>query len=56
MVLKDVMLPMAVRWFHEAMAHNAGISRLEEHQKFHFFHSRLSAEVWEQVSKCEFFQ
>ena len=47
------MLPMAVKWFHEAMAHNAGISRLEEHLKFHFFHPRLSAEVREQVPQCD---
>ena len=38
MVLTDVQLPMAVKWFREATAHNAGIGRLEEHLKFHFFH------------------
>ena len=56
MVLTDVMLPMAVKWFHEAMAFNARISRLEEHLKFHFFHPQLSAEVQEQVSKCDLCQ
>ena len=56
MVLTDVMLPKAVKWFHEATAHNAGISRLEEHLKFHFFHPRLSAEVRDQVSKCDLCQ
>ena len=56
MVLTDVMLPMAVKWFHEATAHNAGISHLEEHLKFHFFHPWLSAEVREQVSKCDLCQ
>ena len=56
MVLTDVMLPKAVKWFHEATAHNAGISRLDEHLKFHFFHPRLSAEVRDQVSKCDLCQ
>ena len=56
MVLTDVMLPKAVKWFHEATAHNAGISHLEEHLKFHFFHPRLSAEVRDQVSKCDLCQ
>ena len=36
MVLTDVMLPKAVKWFHEATAHNAGISCLEEHLKSNF--------------------
>ena len=56
MVLTDVMLPKAVKWFHEATTHIAGISRLEEHLKFHFFHPWLSAEVWDQVSKCDLCQ
>ena len=56
MVLTDVMLPMAVNWFHEATAHNAGISHLEDHLKFHFFHPRLSAEARDQVSKCDLCQ
>ena len=51
MVLTDVMLPKAVKWFHEATAHNAGISCLEEHLKVHFFHPGLSTEVRDQVSK-----
>ena len=50
------MLPKAVKWFHEATALNAGISRLEEHLKVHFFHPRLSAEVRDQVSKCDLCQ
>ena len=50
------MLPKAVKWFHEATAHNAGISRLEEHLKVLFFHPRLSAEVRDQVSKYDLCQ
>ena len=56
MVLTDVMLPKAVKWFHEATAHNAGISRLDEHLKFHFFHPRLNAEVRDQGSKFDLCQ
>ena len=56
MVLTDVMLPVAVKWFHEATAHNARISHLEEHLKFHFFHPQLSAKVRDQVSKCDLCQ
>ena len=53
MVLTDVMLPKAVKWFHVATAQNASISCLEEDLKVHFFHPRLSVEVRDQVSKCD---
>ena len=39
------MLPLIVDWFHKAMAHNTGITRLQENLHFHFYHPQLLAEV-----------
>ena len=43
--LRDALLSKVVKWFHNATAHNAGITCLENHLRFHFHHSKLSAEV-----------
>ena len=56
LLLTDALLPKVVKWFHNATAHNAGITRLENHLRFHFHHSKLSAEVRRQVSQCDLCQ
>ena len=43
--LTDALLPKVVKWFHNATAHNADITHLENHLHLHFHHSKLSAEV-----------
>ena len=54
--LTDTLLPMVVDWFHKAMAHNTGITCLQETLHFHFYHPRLLAEVRRQVSRCDICQ
>ena len=47
--LTDTLLPMVVNWFHNATAHNSGITRLQETLRFHFYHPKLLAEVCVQI-------
>ena len=54
--LTDTLLPLVVDWFHKATAHNAGITRLQETLRFHFYHPKLLAEVRSQVSRCNLCQ
>ena len=54
--LTDTLLPLVVDWFHKATAHNAGITRLQETLRFHFYHPKLLAEVRSQVSRCDLCQ
>ena len=54
--LTDTLLPLVVDWFHKAMAHNTGITRLQETLRFHFYHPKLLAEVCSQVSHCNLCQ
>ena len=54
--LTDTLLPMVVDWFHKAMVHNTGITRLQETLRFHFYHPKLLAEVRSQVSRCDICQ
>ena len=54
--LTDTLLPMVVDWFHKAMAHNTGITRLQETLCFPFYHPKLLAEVRTQVSHCDICQ
>ena len=54
--LADTLLPLVVDWFHKATAHNAGITRLQESLRFHFYHPKLLAEVCRQVSRCDLCQ
>ena len=51
--LTHQLLPMAVIWFHEATAHNVGISCLENHLHFHIYHPQMSAEIHHQISQCD---
>ena len=51
--LTDKMLPLIVDWFHKAIAHNLGITHLQENLRFHFYHPKLLAEVRKQVSACD---
>ena len=44
---------MVVDWFHKAMAHNTGITHLQETLCFHFYHPKLLAEVHRLVSCCD---
>ena len=54
--LADTLLPMVVNWFHKAMAHNSGITRLQETLCFHFYHPKHLAEVHAQISRCDICQ
>ena len=54
--LTDTLLPMVVDWFHQATAHNTGITHLQETLHFHFYHPMLLAEVCSQVSCCDLCQ
>ena len=54
--LTNTLLPMVVDWFHKAMVHNTGITRLQETLRFHFYHPKLLAEVRSQVSRCDLCQ
>ena len=54
--LTDTLLPMVVNWFHNAMAHNSGISCLQETLHFHFYHPKLLVEVHAQISRCDICQ
>ena len=54
--LTHTLLPMVVDWFHKVMAHNTGITRLQETLHFHFYHPKLLAEVCSQVSCCDICQ
>ena len=44
---------MVVNWFHNAMAHNSGISHMQETLSFHFYHPKLLVEVRAQISRCD---
>ena len=52
----DQMLPMVMDWFHNATAHNKGITCLQENLHFHFHHKNLLSEVRQQISKCDICQ
>ena len=54
--LTDTLLPMVVNWFHNVMAHNSGITCLQESLRFHFYHPKLLAEVHAQISRCDICQ
>ena len=54
--LSDTLLPMVANWFHNATAHNSGISRLQETLCFHFYHPKLLVEVHAQISRCNICQ
>ena len=54
--LTDTLLPMVVNWFHNAMAHNSGISCLQETLRFHFYHPKLLVKVHSQISRCDISQ
>ena len=54
--LTNTLLPKVVNWFHNAMAHNSSISRLQETLRFHFYHPKLLVEVHAQISRCNICQ
>ena len=54
--LTDTLLPMVVDWFHKAMVHNTGITRLQETLRCYFYHPKLLTEVRSQVSRCDICQ
>ena len=55
--LNNKMLPLIVDcWFHNATAHNTGITHFQENLRFHFYHPQLLAEVRKQVSACDICQ
>ncbi len=41
--VSDEMLPQLIKWYHAAMTHVEGMSRLEDTLNTHFFHPRLQA-------------
>ena len=47
---------MVAIWFHNTMAHNSGITRLQETMRFHFNHPKLLVEVHAQISRCNISQ
>ena len=47
---------MVVNWFHNAMAHSSGITRLHETLRFQFYHPKLLAEVYAQIARCDICQ
>ena len=49
-------ITLVVDWFHKAMVHNTGITRLQENLCLHFYHTNLLVEVCGQVSQCNICQ
>lgn len=47
------MLPKLVQYYHKAMAHVEGMSRLTQTIKRHYYHPRMEEEVKKQIAECE---
>ena len=47
---------MVANWFHNTMAHNSGITRLQETMRFHFYHPKLLVEVHARISRSNICQ
>ena len=52
-VLTKELVPKLVKWYHEAIAHVEGVSRMEEALCRNFYHPRLKDEIKKHVLTCD---